>query len=42
MKELRKRLKESQKGKEVEKPETKLAKEKTDEFWDELGIDKGL
>ncbi|MCK5297860.1 MAG: cell division protein FtsZ [Candidatus Heimdallarchaeota archaeon] len=42
MKELRKRLKESQKGKEEEKPETKLAKEKTDEFWEELGIDKGL
>ena len=29
-------------NKEEKKPETKLAKEKTDEFWDELGIDKGL
>jgi hypothetical protein len=42
MRELRQRLKESQEAKEEKKSESKLAKEKTDEFWDEIGIDKGL
>jgi len=42
MKELRQRLKESQDVKKEEKSLSKLEKEQTDEFWDELGIDKGL